>query len=432
MKRIATIFLMMMLIGVMTMSSAAVSFAEEQVELRLTWWGSQNRHDKTIEVIKLFEQKYPHIKVVYEFSGWRDYFTKLTTQAAGGNLPDVMQQNYDRLIEWTGNGLLLPLDEYIESGDIDLANVSKGVLQGGQVEGKQYGLTLGTNSLGMILDLDAFEKAGVAVPAQDWTWDDYEKIAMQLTEKLDIWGGGGTMADQNMWKSLYLGYGKIAYAADGKSLGYEDDTPMIEHLKMLKRLIEAGAYVPRDVELAEYFTAGPEGSPLVQGKGAMVAYWSNQLPAIWKAAGEDRNLTMVHLPRPADGCCSSNYIKPSMFFSITKDAKHPKEAAMFINFFINDPDAANILLTDRGVPVSSEIRDAVQGSLGKAELESMAFVGRVEGDSSPLPPADPAAHSDVYNNVFLPEFIDPVLLGEMSPEEGVKIFREMANDILSR
>ncbi len=84
---------------------------------------------------------------------------------------------------------------------------------------------------------------------------------------------------------------------------------------MLVRLIDAGAYIPRDIELAEYFTTGPRRQRPCAGKAAMVAYWSNQLAAIWKAAGEDRNLAIVHLPRPKDGCCSSNYIKPSMLLS---------------------------------------------------------------------------------------------------------------------
>ena len=34
-----------------------------QVELRVAWWGSQDRHDRTIKAIELFQKKYPNIKV---------------------------------------------------------------------------------------------------------------------------------------------------------------------------------------------------------------------------------------------------------------------------------------------------------------------------------------------------------------------------------
>ena len=53
------------------------------VELRVAWWGSQDRHNRTIKAIELFQKKYPNIKVTYEFAGWGDYWTKMTTQAAG-------------------------------------------------------------------------------------------------------------------------------------------------------------------------------------------------------------------------------------------------------------------------------------------------------------------------------------------------------------
>ena len=41
-------------------------------ELRVAWWGSQDRHNRTIKAIELFQKKYPNIKVTYEFAGWGD------------------------------------------------------------------------------------------------------------------------------------------------------------------------------------------------------------------------------------------------------------------------------------------------------------------------------------------------------------------------
>src|SRR5262245_60888995 len=63
----------------------------QPVNLRLAWWGSQDRHDRTIKVIKLFEQTYPNITITYEFAGFQDYWVKMNTQAAGKSLPDVIQ-----------------------------------------------------------------------------------------------------------------------------------------------------------------------------------------------------------------------------------------------------------------------------------------------------------------------------------------------------
>ena len=75
-----------------------------------------------------------------------------------------------------------------------------------------------------------------------------------------------------------------------------------------------------------------------------------------------------------------------MFFSITSQAKEPDAAAMFIDFFTNDVAANEILFAERGVPVSSEIRDALKPELGKAQLEMFEFLDRVVADSSPIRP----------------------------------------------
>ena len=85
--------------------AAAEPAGDEPIELRIAWWGSQNRHDRTIEVIEMFEEMHPNIDVVYEFSGWDDHWTKMATQAAGGNLPDIMQQDYARFEEWVDREL---------------------------------------------------------------------------------------------------------------------------------------------------------------------------------------------------------------------------------------------------------------------------------------------------------------------------------------
>ena len=99
----------------------------------------------------------------------------------------------------------------------------------------------------------------------------------------------------------------------------------------------------------------------------MDAVWSNQIVAVQSAAGEDRNFVLVHLPRP-EGGQPSNYLKPSQFFSITKHAKHPEEAAKFINYFTNNIEANKVLLAERGVPISPKVNEALTPLLGKSQV----------------------------------------------------------------
>jgi len=418
-----------LLVTLMLMSVPLMVVAED-VELRIAWWGSQNRHERTIKVIEMFEEQYPNIKVVYEPSGWGDHWTKLATQIAGGNPPDLIQHYRGGLAEWVDKEQLLPLDQFVEDGTIDTTNISDGAIEGGRFGDKLYGINLGTNSQCFILDADAFKKAEIHLPPQTWTWKDFEELVMQLHGKLGIFGMGYSLVDDSQLtlNAYLIGHGENIYDATGTKLSYSDER-LLDYLNMVMRLQKSGA-MPAMAEEVERRGQGVESTEIVPGKAAMVYMWSNQVVAVQSAAGEDRNLVLTHVPRP-EGGQASNYIKPSMLFTISSASKHPKEAAQFIDFFTNSVEANKILLGERGVPISSVVRKELAPLLGKAQREMFEFLQRVDGDNSPIPPPNAVNHTDIINNVYFPQFIDPVLYGQISPEDGVKMFREMAEEILS-
>jgi multiple sugar transport system substrate-binding protein len=342
-----------------------------------------------------------------------------------------MQHDYARIEEWVNNGLLTPLDSYIESGAIDTEFISDSSLAGGVVNGEMFGINLGNNSENFTLDADAFAAAGLELPAVDWTWSDFEEIAMTLHEELGIYAIDAGITTEQLWKSLYMSCcDSWAYNEDGTALGYDDDSYLVEYYNMLLRLQEAGALQSYEENVA-MGDQGVEANLLVTGDAAMGYFWSNQIVAVSTAAGEDRNFVMHTVPR-VEGGQPANYIKPSMFFSITSQATAPDEAAAFIDWFVNSVEANEILEAERGVPVSSVVRDALAPNLGVAQAEMFNFLGVIEENNSPIRPADPAGHADIQNNVWGPEFVEPVMFGMISPEEAAQILREEATNILGQ
>ncbi len=406
----------------------ALPAAPDPIEMRIAWWGGDSRATKTIAVIQMFQDMYPHITMLYEFTGWDDHWTRLGTQAAGGNLPDIMQHDYERIRTWVASDLLKPLDAFAESGVLDFTNVSENSLAGGRVDGKLYGVNLGTNALEMDIAVDLFEEAGLDLPDPKWTWDDFEDICQTIHDELGIWGyAGNSLFHDHMWKQVYMSQGMWVFSEDGKALGYDDDQPAIDQLNRILRMYDADT-----VQTLENATARQgetvEQSPFVTKEAAMGFSWSNFIVSTWESAGPDRQIKMVPIPRSGD--LPAIYIKPSMFFSITRDVKYPTEAAMFIDFFTNSIPANAILMADRGVPVASHVREGMQGFLTAAQAEMFDYLGRAEQDSMPVPPPDPVGWADVRNNVFYPEFHDPVLYRLVTPEAGAMTFRQMANEIL--
>lgn len=410
------------------------SLPAKPVTIRVSWWGSQARHERTIRALRLFEAGHPGIRIEYEYAVWNDYWTRLTTQAAGNDLPDVMQQDYQYLTEWVGRGLLVPLDDETASGALDLSDAAESSLAGGRVDGKLFGVSLGTNSLCMMLDADAFSRAGLALPADDWTWEDFERIALSLSRRLGIPAVSGNIVHDHVWRSLYLGKGLWAYAPDGRSLGYPpaDDEPFADHLRMARRLVAAGAMIPYG-DIVALRSKGVEDDRIVTGRSVITFLWSNQVVAAWTAAGiETRRFALRALPRIGPRAGSSNYLKPSQFFSVTRNAASTREAAGLIDWFTNSVEANTLLLAERGVPIAAKVREALKPLLAVPQQRVFEFLDRIQGDVAPIPPPDPVGNTDLINNVFIPRVVDPVMFGTIGPAEGMRILRQEAARILGR
>jgi len=120
-----------------------------------------------------------------------------------------------------------------------------------------------------------------------------------------------------------------------------------------------------------------------------------------------------------------------MFFAINAQTKYPKEAAMFINFFINDIEAGKILMAERGVPVSKKVQLALKPILTPVEKEIFNFIATVEKYGAPTPAPDPERWQEIYNNVYTPLY-DQIMYKKITPEEAAKRFREQVTQILRK
>lgn len=406
---------------------------ENRIRLSMAWWGTKRRHDRTIKVIELFERQHPGISISHEFFFWKEYWTTMENKAIEGRLPDIMQQDYARLNQWVKKGWIVPLDAFVASGILDFRHVLDASISAGRINGALYGVSAGTNAQTIVLDADAFKQAGINLPPAQWSWQDFEQLAIEIHEKTGAWGMGERLISPPLlWQAYLLGHGQWSYAKNGEGVGYTDDL-LVDYLKMLLRLQKSGA-IPHRAE-SPYLFSEPEDDvekrPLVSGKAAMDYMWSNQIVAAWDAAGEGRHFKMMPLPRPRGGNPSC-YLKPSMFFSLTPGTRHPREAAMLIDFFTNSLEANEILMADRGVPISFVIRENLLLLLSPAQFEMFVYLSQIEYDNSPTPPPNPPAHGDIVGREYYADFINPVLLGKISPEIAVKNFREKVNTRLRR
>ncbi|NLW56928.1 MAG: extracellular solute-binding protein [Firmicutes bacterium] len=403
----------------------ALSGYAQPINLRIAWWGNQTRHDATIEVIKMFEKKNPGIKLSPEYTSFGGYWDRMAAQAAGSNLADIMQQDYKYITQYVDSGLLIALDRYVGNG-LNFADVDDSFLAPGRVYGQLYGINLGANTYAFAFDADLFERAGIKAPTPDWTWEDYFNTMRQLKAKLGIYGDHElTLCTNNVsgLEHYVRQHGQTFYNADGTALGF-DEKLFAEFYGWDLQLTNEGVCAPPEVRLE---VTSIENNPMVMKKAAMASIWSNQVVAYERAA--NRPLKMALWPKMKGQKQEGTYLKPSMFFSITRDCRDIDASLKFIDFFINDVEAYKYLSVDRGVPISSKVRAALSAEAKGAEKEMFAIVDLAAKHSSPIDPPPPAAFKQVIDTLNDVHF--KILYKVITPEQGAKEFFQRANKILA-
>ena len=396
------------------------------VHLRLYWWGGQARADRTNAVSDLYAKANPGFTYDKDFNAFNDYWPKLGTQVAGGNAPDVFQMDYRYIVEYAKRGAVQPLDEYIGKA-LKLDDFDVDQIEGGKVDGKLYAISLGANSVAMMVNKDAFAAAGVDEPTREWSYDDYKAHAEAFNAKSN---GMRLLADGSMGgdpplENWLRARGKALYTTDGKLAFTADD--LVEWFKLWADLRAANVCVAPDDQALDA-TAAIDTTMITLGKAATTFANSNQLIAF--QAVNKNQLTMVNFPRPAAGVGGGHYRKPSQFWSVNPKSANLEESVKYVSFFVNDIEAGKALGVERGIPCSKAVRDAISPDLDAQSLIALNFVSNLGDLQGKLPPSPPAAAGEVATQ--LNTTAQAIAFGQTTPEDAGPTFFQEATDILAR
>jgi multiple sugar transport system substrate-binding protein len=122
---------------------------------------------------------------------WAAFFDKVSTQLAGGVHWDIIQVATEGVQLFATRGLLEPLDPYLKQDKAVVAeylndvnpNLVKWNKQYGSPDGKTYYIPIGFNTMCMWINKDVFHKAGVDVPTDDWTWNDFRAAGKKIKSR---------------------------------------------------------------------------------------------------------------------------------------------------------------------------------------------------------------------------------------------------------
>jgi multiple sugar transport system substrate-binding protein len=401
------------------------AFADSR--LRLIWWGNPERDKRTNAVVDLYMQKNPGVTIDPETYAWNDYWPKLATQAAGRNLPDVIQMDYRYIFEYARRGQLADLTPFV-GNQIDLADFDPNQLASGKVDGKLYGISLGANSMTHVYKPAVLQQVGLEPPdPTTWTIDDYVAMGKEVKDALPE----GLYFSENMayreprLETWVRQRGKALYTEDGK-LGY-DLEDLSDYFAFWFMMQEEGLTPPADLQAQAVANGKMEETMFVTGHSVFDFIHSNQLVAVQKLVPEDVNITMI--PNQKGGQ-PGQYLKPSMLISMAEGAAEPEAAAQLISFFVTDPEANDILLIERGVTGDASIRERISESLTETENKIIEYLNIVATHVSPLPPPPPKNAGEL-DRALAPAW-ESVAFKKVDLQQAAKDYYENAKVVLER
>lgn len=343
---------------------------EKEITLTIAWWGSQARHDATLQAIEQYKKLNPHVNFQTQFSGWDGYFDKLAVQYSAKNAPDIIQMDAAYLNDYASRGLLGDLK------DVKVDNIEQTVLDGGKVQGVQYAMPLGVAALGMVYDKTVVEKLGLQAPEFGWTWDDYYAFGEAAKAKLgeDKYVFVDQSADLVDYTAYQYSMGKGYIFNDEGTLNIDKDT-WIGFMTKMGELREKGILTPADITNTDK-ELDPQLDSVINGNAIARHLFSNQVGSI---EGLKPN-TFGYASMPS-GSEAGGWLKPGMFWSVNAQSANQAEAVKFIDWFVNDLEAGQTLGLTRGTPINSKVVEALTPTFSEADKISLDFLEKVTPDA---------------------------------------------------
>jgi multiple sugar transport system substrate-binding protein len=268
--------------------------ATTQATLTISNWGNPGDEKIYDAAIARFKKKYPQVKVENNFTqvvNWGDYINKIQASIASGDAPDIINMATEGVEYGLDKKLYQSLSNYIkqdQSVQSLINDVSPALVKGFSKDGQTYLLPNNWNTMLVYYNPALFEKAGIARPADNWTWQDFLAAAKKLTTNT-----GGSQVYGFGIPTYTFAYMPWIYTNNGSTASEDlktptlDDPATVEAIQFIADLVDKEKVAPNP-------TGGDPTSLFQSGKIAMTAAPANLAATL--AANKDFKYDVLPMP----------------------------------------------------------------------------------------------------------------------------------------
>ncbi|WP_373264345.1 ABC transporter substrate-binding protein [Hungatella hathewayi] len=399
-------------------TTEAVS-AGNQVTIKMATW-DYTSNKSVSNAIAAFEAKNPNIKVEVIDIPSTDYNTKLNVMLNGGSeLDTYFIKDAPLTYDLYKKGQMVDLTDRIAADIIDMSGFN-GTDKPFNIDGKQYAMPVRTDYYVVYYNKDLFDKAGVAYPSNDMTWEEFAELARQVTSE-GVYG-----AHFHTWQTQVMNWGVQdgVHTTMDYETGYDFFKPyydMVINLQEDGVIQDFGTLKSANIHYSSAFQAG---NVAMMPMGTW--YMTTLTEAIRSGDTEVKNWGVATLPHPAD--VEAGYTVGSATPLVINPTSKKQDAVWeFIKFMSGEEGAAEYAKVGA---MPGRVQDSML-----AEIASLD--GMPEGLMDALKVKNIVADRPIGENVsevdtMLTEEHGLILLGELTVEEGLAEMAERSKEIQER
>ena len=425
MKRtIAALIAASLFFGACTSSNSDDADPTEQSQTEIVFQVSGEPEETAVygAVVNDFQDANPDVKVtLVEIPEKDDHLTRLASSFASGKPPDVFLVNFREYSQFVVRGAVEPIAPLLEERDVNLEDYYEPPVEAFTFDDTFQCMPQNISSLVVYYNEDLFEAAGVEVPKDGWTWEDFRQTALALT-KNGVHGLGIEPSIIRLAPFVWSNGGEIVDDLDNPTRFTLDTPEATEALDFITSMVRDDQVVPSEEDLA----AQDLETRFVNGKLGMLLSSRRDTPPFREVSGLRFNVGPLPVSKEPAGILHSDAYCISAGTNI-------EEAADFVAFATGEEGQTITALGGRTVPSLESVANSGAfldpsrpPSRSKVFLDGIPYIRRTPVISTWTEIEDIA--DEIFTRVFYEDDYTVERGVEELNEQAIPLFEEAAQE----
>lgn len=411
--------------------TAACSGTGSVTRLEVASWAEATEAQIEQSIFPYFTATRPGVRVALEaVSNQAEYRERILTSMAAGTPPAVFLLDGIDVPAFVSRGVLLDLAPFAARLGLDLERFDPVVREGFEKDGGLYAIPKGYSPMVLAYNKDLFDRAGIAYPNGDWTWDEYLDVVRRLTVdadgdgEIDQWGA---YFDRRvfLWIPwIWSGAGDVLCRGGMRATGCLDAPTTVDAVRFYTSWVTTEGVAPRVTMLRR--SIGDNFRMFASGRIATMTAGHFWLPMFAPHIAAGR-LRVGFAPLPHRRGAAPSTVIYASGFAVPRNARH-RRLSVELAAFLGDSLAQGIR-GQMGLELPA-LSDAARALVARDTTGwEAAFVAATRNARHPW-----GASVERWREVELAlhELMDLVVLEHRAPDEAARIVAAKVDDVLAR